>query len=302
LPLNNISSSKKYIEIKPNSSVISIGKKLKASHIIFSELPFIVYAKFGPAHGQLTPGYYEFTKAESIAQIVDDLHFGKTSIVKITFPEGLNNKQVAAKFASSGMGSEQEFLKSLKENYDYDFLKNNSSKSLEGFLFPDTYIENKNSSAHDLIGDMLKNFQKKIDPYKEAISSNPEKFSLEQIVTLASLVEAEAVSKQDRQLVAGVFINRLKQNMKLQSDITLNYVTGHKITQPEDTKIDSAYNTYKNNGLPPTPVNNPSLESIEAVLFYTPSDYLFFIADKNGKVHYAKTLEEHNQNIAQYLK
>lgn len=301
-PIDSRAKEKVYVDIAPNSSVRSIAKTLKSKDIIRSEFLFEIYAKLGPARSRLKPGFYEFSKQKSIVNIINDLFLGNTSVKKITFPEGYTISQIAQRFSQNNLGDKQDFEKATKDNYNYGFLKSRPKDAgLEGYLFPDTYIVRSNITAKELIGEMLKNFDQKITPLNEKIATNSNNFNLFEIVTLASIIEDEAKTPTDRRLIAGILINRLRNGMRLEVDVTINYITGRKQTSPEDLKIDSPYNTYKAYGLPPTPINNPGLDSIEAVISPTSSDYLFFLADKSGNIHYAKTLIEHNQNIARYL-
>ncbi len=129
----------------------------------------------------------------------------------------------------------------------------------------------------------------------------PAGLSQHEVLTLASIVEREALTDKDRKLTAGVFLNRLALGMRLESDVTVNYATGKTQTTPADIAIPSLYNTYRIRGLPPTPINNPSTDSIEAVMSPTKSDYIFFLAGKDGVVYYATNLEKHNENIKNHL-
>jgi UPF0755 protein len=146
---------------------------------------------------------------------------------------------------------------------------------------------------------MLNAFSSQVLPKLSPDIANTPK--LNEVVTLASIVEKEANTTEDRKLVAGVFYNRLRAGMKLESDVTVNYATGKTNTTPEDLSVNSPYNTYKVPGLPVGPICNPGLDAILATANPTQSDYLFFIADKSGHVHFAKTLSEHNENIKKYL-
>jgi UPF0755 protein len=146
---------------------------------------------------------------------------------------------------------------------------------------------------------MLDNFERQVLPKLPAEYQNSTK--LNDLITLASIVEREANTTEDRRGVAAVFYNRLKLGMKLESDVTVNYATGKTQTLPSDLSIESPYNTYKVAGLPIGPICNPGLDSILATLNPDQNDYLFFLADKNGVVRYAKNLDEHNQNIEKYL-
>lgn len=180
----------------------------------------------------------------------------------------------------------------------YPFLKNlPADRSLEGYLFPDTYRVWDDLLPQTLIDKQLTEFQTRFGASVVTSASSPLK-TLDEVVTLASIVEKEVSNDDDRKMVAGIFLRRLREGMALQSDATLNYVTHSGRTQAnaEDLNLESAYNSYKNRGLPPSPICNPSAAAIQAVLQPTASKYRYFLADKQGKVWYAATLEEHVRN------
>lgn len=181
--------------------------------------------------------------------------------------------------------------------------------SHEGYLFPDTYLIPKNASASAVIAILLANFEKKFD---QSLQEDAQKAGLtrEEVVILASIVEREAKFENDRPIVAGILLKRLKLGIPLQIDATVQYALGYqkkekawwkkKLTKA-DLTINSPHNTYKFRGLPPRPISNPGLASIRAVVYSQKTDDLFYLSDKEGKMHYAKTLEEHNENIKKYL-
>ena len=180
----------------------------------------------------------------------------------------------------------------------HPFLKDlPADRSLEGYLFPDTYRVWEDLLPQTLIDKQLDEFQTRFGNTVVTADSSPLK-TLDQVVTLASIVEKEVSQEADRKLVAGIFLRRLREGMALQSDATLNYVTHSGRTQAnaEDLQLESAYNSYTNKGLPPSPICNPSATAVQAVLQPTPSKYRYFLADKQGKIWYAATLEEHVLN------
>jgi len=236
----------------------------------------------------------------SIKQIVEQMADGKVAVTKITVPEGVTINKVARLWVASGAGTEAEFKAALKQNYDFDFLKDRTAQNLEGYLAPATYEVPYKGSASDLIQKMLQKFDTTVRPV--LYGPNESGLNPADTLTLATVVEIEANNLKDRKLVAGIFLNRLAQGIKLQSDVTVNYATGKTDTKPADLDVDSPYNTYVIKGLPLGPINNPSLEAIEAVLRPTRTDYLFFIAGKDGKMYYARTNAEHEANINRYLK
>ncbi len=174
--------------------------------------------------------------------------------------------------------------------------------NLEGFLFPDTYKFYRETTAKKIIEKMLNNFDKKLSSeIKEEIKSQNK--TIFEIIILASMVEKEAGREEDMKKVADVFLNRLEVNHPLQSDATINYVVGEGRNKAshEDLQIDSFYNTYKYNDLPPAPICNPGLNAINAVVYPAGTDYFYFLTDPEGRAYFAKTFEEHQRNRAEYL-
>lgn len=294
-----VSSQYKSVAFKivNGESVSAIASNLEKNNIIRSSLAFKLFYYFG-GRKELINGSYLLSPNMSIDSIIDLTSGGKTTKIKITLLEGKRANDLIKQL-------------SIATNIDFDILKqefitNTSSpivnsridkNSIEGYIFPDTYIFDFNTSPQDIVTQIYNNTQDKLS----GLNLSKSALSLNQILILASIVEKEASSTIDRKMVSQVFLNRLKIDMPLQSDVTVDYVTGHNITLPKDINIDSAFNTYKNKGLPPTPICSPGLTAIEAVISPTPNDYIFFLADKNGVVHYAKTLDIHNNNINMYL-
>jgi UPF0755 protein len=302
LPKNSSNTSKVVFTVAPNTGIEKIGSDLISKGLIKDKNAFILYAKLGPSKGNLKPGTYMFTQAMSIAKIADTMGQGKFATEKVTFPEGLTINQMSKKWASADLGDAQGFVDASKLQgvYQQPFLAFRSNKSsLEGYLFPDTYDILVNTTPQQQINTMLNAFQAQVIPKLPAEYQNSSK--LNDLITLASIVEKEANTTEDRRNVASVFYNRLKAGIKLESDVTVNYATGKTETLPSDLIINSPYNTYKVSGLPYGPICNPSLDAILATANPTNTDYIFFIADKNGTVHFAKTLAEHNKNIDLYL-
>ena len=207
-----------------------------------------------------------------------------------------NINQIGKILEEKGITTQKDFEKAAKDfaPYEYISLDSQAQYRVEGFLFPDTYQFSRKQSSKEILGIMTKEFNDKLtEEMRER--ANQMGLSIRELVILASLVEKEAQVDEDRPIIAQVFMNRLKEHMPLQSCATIQYILG--FPKPElslqDTKIESPYNTYQNMGLPPGPIANPGVESIKAVLYSTPTDYLYFVADKNGKHHFSKTYEEH---------
>ncbi len=231
---------------------------------------------------------------------------GKVVTTKITIPEGWTNQKIQGRITANTIINSNDWESAVKydpEKYKYDFLKElKKGDSLEGFLYPDTYQVSLKPTADDIVKKMLDNFNKKLsnDDREQIKKSGMNTF---EVVTLASIVEREAIEETDRKLVAGVFEKRLEIGMPLQSDITVLYAlnsTKKNVTW-EDTQVDSPYNTYKISGLPLGAVCNPSIQSIQAVLYPTKSNYLYFLAAPDGVIYYSSTVEGHNINKVKYL-
>lgn len=248
-------------------------------------------------------GTYNVSPRMDVWQIAQIMGSGDTATANVTIPEGYTVKQIATLLEQKGLVSASDFaFATTSYSGDAAILRSRAqTNSLEGYLFPDTYRINKGTPASDVISIMLNNFQRRTAPLQTQISGNSR--SLNDIIILASLVEKEARTETNRKLVAQVLLNRLNKHMRLDVDATVRYITGNwtdPITQT-DLNSSSPYNTRRFTGLPPTPICNPGLMAMEAVLSPTPTDALYYLVDKDGVMHYAKTLDEHNANKAKYL-
>jgi len=288
--------------VEQGSGIDKIASDLSKKGLISDKNLFILYAKLGPSRGKLKPGVYLFSPSMSLSKIADTIGKAEIANKKVVFQEGLTIAEMGQKWARAGFGTAQDFISGSEppNSFKQAFLSYRSNpNSLEGYLYPATYSIVVNTSAADQINSMLDSFGSVVIPKLPAEYQNSSK--LNDLITLASIVEKEANTTEDRKLVASVFYNRLKLGMKLESDVTVNYATGKSQTLPSDLSVDSPYNTYKVAGLPLGPICNPGLDAILATLNPAETDYLFFIADKNGVVRLARTLQEHEANIRKYL-
>lgn len=248
-------------------------------------------------------GTYNISPRMDVWQIASIFGSSTSAISNVTIPEGYTVQQIADLLEQKGLADASEFIAATKTWVSQDsFLQSRTKKdSLEGYLFPDTYRINKGTPVKNIIDMMLNNFQHRIAPLQTQIDKNGR--SLNQIIILASLVEEEARTETNRKLVAQVLLNRLVKPMRLDVDATVRYITGNWTNPITKTELssNSPYNTRKFTGLPPTAICNPGLMAIRAVLSPTPTDALYYLVDKDGVMHYAKTLDEHNQNKAKYL-
>ena len=309
--------SLKEIEITSGNTYMSVSKLLKENNLIKSEFFFKVYVKLhNPT--SLQAGKYELSESMNVKEIIKVLSNGSTynpNVVSITFKEGINMRNVAKLIADNTENTEEDVFVTLSDtNYLDELIKKywfvtdevknkNIYYSLEGYLFPNTYSINKNDSVKRIFEIMLDNMSLKLSPYKDQIQSSTH--SIHEILTLASIIELEAGSSNDRSGVAGVFYNRLKSGWSLGSDVTTYY--GAKVELHErdlyQSEIDTynAYNTRNSQmagRLPVGPICLPSLDSISAAINPSISDYYYFVADKNKKTYFSKTYEEHAQTVA----
>ncbi len=292
LPVDKSDKSAKIFVIQQGESVNSIVNNLKNADLIRSKLVFYLLIKQLGIEKSIQAGDFHLSRSLSATEIAKELTHG-TLDVWVTIIEGLRKEEIANIFAKSHNIPETVFIENTQE----------------GYLFPDTYLIPREATVEQILTILKNNFDKKVSA--DIISAAKNKgFSVDELLTLASLIERETQSYEDKKIVAGILLNRLEIGMPLQVDATVQYALGYdkkerswwkKHLTEKDLKIDSDYNTYINIGLPPGPICNPGLDSILAVINATDTNYLYYISDKNSKMHYATTLEEHNRNISRYL-
>ncbi|GEO58125.1 aminodeoxychorismate lyase [Companilactobacillus paralimentarius] len=318
-PYNANSKDDIVVNIPVGSSSKEIAKTLEKDKIIKSATVFNFYIK-AQNYNDFQAGYYTFKQSMDMNSIVKQLQKGGsaqptgTAKDSVLVREGVTIDQIGDQIQKSTSFTKKDFLKLMK---DEKFMKQlqkkypqllNSTMSrknvryhLEGYLFPATYSVYKGLSLKQLVGQMVEKDNDMLQPYFSTIKEKG--YSVQEVLTLASLVEREGVTKTDRGKIAGVFFNRLDVDMPIQSDISVMYALNtHKTKLTyKDVKVNSPYNLYKNTGYGPGPFNTPSIQSIEAVLNPTDRDqnYLYFVADlKSGKVYYSRTREEHDSKVA----
>jgi UPF0755 protein len=257
----------------------------------------LAFALHGRPRG-IRAGTYRFDRPLTPLQVVDKLNRGEVVYAKVTIPEGLRREEVARLLAEAGLGKEAGFLRvvgtgALVRDLDPQ------AETLEGYLFPDTYLMDPGRSEGQVVEALLKNLRQWWEAHRQEAGGR----SIRQVVTLASLVERETGEPTERGLVAGVFLNRLRLGMPLQTDPSIIYaqvqagVYRGALTR-EDWLYPSPYNTYLHPGLPPGPICSPGRASLEAALRPTPSPYLYFVAKSDGTHAFSRTLAEHNDAVA----
>ena len=269
-----------------------IASNLAAQNIIRSPTGFYLLVKILGIERQLQAGEFRLSPSMNAKDVAVELTHGMLD-QWVTTLEGWRDEEMATTLAKDLDIPEEEILKYSKE----------------GYMFPDTYLIPKDATAAAIAQIFLDNFDKKITPQMRA-DATKSGLTLDKIMVLASIVEREERTAQDRPVIAGIILKRLKADWPLEVDATLQYALGYqaadktcwkKSLTDDDKKINSPFNTYLNTGLPPAPICNPGLESINAAIYPKDSDYWYYIHDQSGDVHYAKTIDEHNANIAKYL-
>lgn len=285
-----------YMTVKSGTTASEISERLTQLGVIDSRFRFWWLMKLQGDAGKFKTGTYAFKPHMDEQAVLDKLVAGDTTIVKFTIPEGFGVKEIAKRLADEGLVDEQDFLEKAKTYAPYDYMKKlpNERYAAEGYLFPDTYEIQSDVTPELIMKMMTQDFDSRLTPAmrQQAASMG---LSIHDLVTLASLIEKEARYDEDRPIIAQVFLKRLQMGMPLQSDTTLQYLMAgpKENVSIADTKIDSPYNTYQHEGLPPGPIASPGMKAINAVLHPAATDYLYFVADHDGHNHYAKTYEEH---------
>ncbi|WP_434796929.1 endolytic transglycosylase MltG [Terrisporobacter vanillatitrophus] len=306
-PYNKNNKEDIVIDIPTGSTLSQVTNILKENNLIKNKTLFKLYVRVSNNSSKLKSGKYLFNQTYSNKEIIKDLSKGKVynDGIKITVPEGSTSFEIMDILAKNKLGEKnvyEELINNPKEFKEkFKFLDDEKIKSLEGFLYPSTYYFNEKQSEKEVLEHMLETFDSKYTDKLQKRQNELNK-SLYEVINLSSIVEKEAVLDEDRPIIASVFYNRIKINMPLQSDATIQYIFKErkKSITYNDLKIDSPYNTYKVEGLPPTPIANPGIKSIEAVLYPANTEYLYFVATIEGGNTYSKTYEEHVKNVEEY--
>ncbi len=291
------------VKIREGLSTAEIADRLAEKGIIDSTLKFRLMARIYGYDDKLRPGSYSFTLGMSEEEVFAKLLTGEKKLVQFTVPEGFGVKEIAERLYNLELADKEEFLREAETFAPFEYMHKHKDTffAAEGFLFPDTYTVESDVEIEEILSLMANTFDEKLtrSMREQALKMD---LSIYELITLASLVEREVRFPEDRAIVAQVLLKRLKMNMPLQTDATLQYLmdTPKEEVSIADTQIDSPYNTYQHAGLPPGPIANPGMASIEAVLHPADTDYLYFVADRSGHNHYANTYEEHLNLVNKY--
>lgn len=280
----NTDTNKKIFVINQGESLSTIATRLEKNNFIRSTYSFIIYSRILGLNQKIQAGTFYLTSDQKLPDLIQKLIKGGSTDYWLKIIPGSRIEQFSP---------------------DIEFTK--AAKGLEGQLFPDSYLIPENYSPENILTLISKNFDEKLAAAKIDVTT---KLSDSESLIIASLLEREAKTLSDKKIITGILLNRLNSGMPLQLDATVQYArdTQNKpkaYWQPiskADLSINSAYNTYKNQGLPPTPICNPGLNSLIAAYHPTDNDYVYYLNDSSGQIHYAKTLAEHNANVAKYLR
>jgi UPF0755 protein len=308
------SSLAKEFEIKSGEGAKLVAEKLRANGLISSPFFFQLYVWQTENGAKIQAGKYELSPAMSIIEMVEKFVVGAvlSSEHSIKMLEGWTIDDMDEYLTETGVAEPGEFARLAKvpvRDWSFsfakpDFLAGEDKTDLEGYLFPDTYRIFKESTTEDIIKKMLDNFEQKLDQSLRAEIIRQNK-SLHDIITMASIIEKEVNNEKDAALVAGILYKRLAIGMRLEVDSSVNYATGKSEASAtyEDLQIDSPYNTYRNDGLPPGPIANPGLWAIKAAVYPEESPYLFYLNRQDtGETIFSKDFAEHVRNKNKYLK
>lgn len=289
--------------IKTGTSIKDIGDNLYEKGLIHNALTFYLYTKHNNFDQKIIAGRFHLQKSMNLTDIIEKITNPADAEYILTIQEGLRIRDIDEKLVDLKLIKPGEFI-SAARNFNgweyYDFLNQEEFKDLdlpvEGYIYPDTYyLDPGTFKPHHLIYLALDNFERKI-------ANIQRQKNFHEVVTMASIIENEVFGKEDKHLVSDILWRRYKHGWMIGADATLLYITEDRVITKKDLEIDSPYNTRKNKGLPPGPISNPSLESIQAALKPTKNNYWFYITTLDtGEVIYAKTNEEHNINRAKHL-
>lgn len=300
-----IPSEKFFFEVRKGKSIKAVARDLKEKNLIRQEWSFMAgyYLFFYPE--SLKAGEYALSPPLASKKILQDFTQGKVYLHTITIHEGLTAREISTFIEKLGFSSKEDLLAAI---LDTELVSSwdSQAKTLEGYLFPETYHFAKGTAAKEIVKTMVKQFKATFSEEWQRRASEL-KMTIREVVILASLIEKETSLPEERNLISAVFHNRLKQGMKLDCDPTVIYILKEKgifngNLRREDLKIDSSYNTYLHPGLPPGPICSPGKDSLEAALFPAPAGYLYFVSRNDGSHHFSANLEEHRRAVRKFQK
>ncbi len=310
-------SNQQYLPVDPNNKTpvdiyipADVGARqvatiLEENQVIRSHKAFLSYCRKEKLDTRLKPGHYSFNRSQTLAQIAHSIAEGQVVKLKVTIPEGYTVREIGDMLVEKQVCSQEAWQEAIKADYPYDFLKNvpaSNKYRLEGFLFPDTYYIEEDTTSHEIINMMLQNFAR-VWENDFAGQAQAKNMDIYETIILASLIEEEAMHDDERRTISGVIHNRLRDGMYLQLCPTVLYCFDQKKTVLNDADLDveSPYNTYRHPGLPPGPISNPGKASIAAALNPEKTPYYFYVSKGDGSHYFSRTFQEHLQAMSRYL-
>ncbi|GAB6139238.1 endolytic transglycosylase MltG [Halanaerobaculum tunisiense] len=290
---NGVNSTEKIIAIEPGASLNQIGTVLAKEGLIRNSFFFKLYAKLKGLEEKIKAGYYRLNSGMSISTITDKLVAGDIAYYDFTVPEGMTLREIGSRLGEYKLDKDKFLEIATNKSPDWITQDKKVLYSVEGFLYPDTYHLPYGSSEEEIIDIMLQEFKAQIKSLQPKIKNSD--YNLYQIITIASLIQAEAKLEEEMDLIASVIYNRLEANMKLQLDATIQYTLEERKSRLlySDLEVKSIYNTYQHSGLPPGPINNPGLKAIKAALNPAETDYFYYVATSDGKHKFTETYQQH---------
>lgn len=297
-PYRGYPEPRKIVEVRKGARTAAILRQLQGEGVIRDEYVPLVYMKLLRNRDSMKAGTYEFTEPMSPVEVLEKMIRGDVLLTTVTVREGLDRFAVGRMFTAAGFGTDSQWKDATG---DPELIRDIApeAESLEGFLFPDTYKFDPGTPVGTIVRAMVSNFRKNFSGEMALISTG---LSMHETVTLASIVETEARVPAERELVAGVYLNRIRKRMLLGADPTVIYAlklagTWDGDIRRPDLQIDSPYNTYRFPGLPPGPIANPGLAALRAAAAPAETTYLYFVARPDGSHAFANNLAEHNRNV-----
>jgi len=289
------------VMLRPGYSTRRIATELQTAGVIRSRLAFVLWHRFHRKQS-LKAGEYLFDKTARTVDVYGRLVRGDIYVHTVVIPEGYTMFDIAQAVQDAGLGSSQEFLDVAKSDVGLISDVAPEAKTLEGYLFPNTYEFTRTQSMKDIVAVMVKQFRQVAEQIG-LTTDLQKKDDLQKTVTMASIVEKETAVPEERAVVASVYYNRLERHIALQADPSVIYaelLDGRYsgALHHSDMQFQSAYNTYTRPGLPPGPIGNPGRSALEAAMHPAQTDYYYFVSDGNGHHRFSRSLEEHNQNVA----
>jgi UPF0755 protein len=279
------------ITVEQGEPASAIAHELARARVVTNAYPLWLILRASHGDSNIRTGTYRFNSPENVFSVARRLLTADYGLpaVRLTFIEGVTVREIALQVSTALPGiSAKRFVELARPH--------------EGYLFPDTYILPASSDAAAIIATMRENFDTKVEALEDDIEASGH--TLAEVVTMASIIEKEARTEESQRIVAGILWNRLAKDMPLQVDAVFGYIFNRDTYHPSlaDLKVDSPYNTYRNKGLPPRPINNPGLATLEAVLNPTKTSYVYYLTGSDDQMHYATTYAGHQTNLEKYLK